>query len=290
PELASVPAAEPPAVVMEPMPPVEEAALPAAEAPEAARWLPGWMRLDDGSARGGVDAAPVETSASAVLLASTAAPPPAPPAPRVVGLRVEQALPGTATPARTVFGLQRRFGCLWLKLPAARLRRPRDGARPGAGAGPPAPAEGKGRHPAVLPDLARTHADLPAVQVAQPADDGQADAGALRMAGMGAAVAAAEQPVGVLGAEPRPGIDHLHAAVDQAHQDLAGGGVLDRVADQVAQRHRQRGLRRLDHQVALAAFQPQRQRLAAQLRPVRFQQLLGDHRHVAAALAALVAR
>src|SRR5690606_3805828 len=120
PELASVPAAEPPAVVMEPMPPVEEAALPAAEAPEAARWLPGWMRLDDGSARGGVDAAPVETSASAVLLASTAAPPPAPPAPRVVGLRVEQALPGTATPARSVFGLQRRFGCLWLTLSPAR--------------------------------------------------------------------------------------------------------------------------------------------------------------------------
>src|SRR5690606_22038338 len=116
PELASVPAAAPPAAVLEPMRPVEEAASPAAEAPEAARWLPGWMRLDDGSARGGVGAAPVETRASAGLLASTAAPPPAPPAPRVVGLRVEQALPGTATPARTVFGLQRRFGCLWLKL------------------------------------------------------------------------------------------------------------------------------------------------------------------------------
>jgi hypothetical protein len=65
--------------------------------------------------------------------------------------------------------------------------------------------------------------------------------------------------------------------------------VLHRVADQVAQRHRQGRLRRIDHQVALA-FQRQLQRLATQLGAVRIQQLLGHARDVAGALPALVAR
>lgn len=32
-----------------------------------------------------------------------------------VALRLEQTLPGTATPARTVFGLQQYFGCWWIR-------------------------------------------------------------------------------------------------------------------------------------------------------------------------------
>ncbi|MFT4180078.1 MAG: hypothetical protein QM612_11580 [Thermomonas sp.] len=36
--------------------------------------------------------------------------------PRLVGLRVEQVLADGHTPSRTVFGVQRRMGCLWLRL------------------------------------------------------------------------------------------------------------------------------------------------------------------------------
>lgn len=121
PVLSAAPASEPPPAVAEPErePVPELAGMSGSAPPEAARWLPDWMRMDGGgtgSARGSADEALAQAAAEPVLLASTAAPPPAPPPPRTVGLRVEQALPGTATPARTVFGLQRRFGCLWLKL------------------------------------------------------------------------------------------------------------------------------------------------------------------------------
>jgi len=36
--------------------------------------------------------------------------------PRPVGLRLEQTLGSTATPARTVFGLRRQYGCFWITL------------------------------------------------------------------------------------------------------------------------------------------------------------------------------
>jgi len=36
--------------------------------------------------------------------------------PNPVGLRLEQVLPGTATPARTVLALRRRYGCFWITL------------------------------------------------------------------------------------------------------------------------------------------------------------------------------
>jgi len=40
----------------------------------------------------------------------------APRRPRPVGLRLEQTLGSTATPARTVFGLRRQYGCFWITL------------------------------------------------------------------------------------------------------------------------------------------------------------------------------
>ena len=36
--------------------------------------------------------------------------------PRPIGLRIEQTLGSTATPARTVFGLRRQYGCFWITL------------------------------------------------------------------------------------------------------------------------------------------------------------------------------
>jgi len=41
----------------------------------------------------------------------------APPAPRVVGLRLEQTLRNSATPSRTVLGLHRNYDCWWISLP-----------------------------------------------------------------------------------------------------------------------------------------------------------------------------
>lgn len=41
---------------------------------------------------------------------------PAPSRPRPIGLRLEQTLANTATPARTVFGLRRQYGCFWITL------------------------------------------------------------------------------------------------------------------------------------------------------------------------------
>ncbi len=40
----------------------------------------------------------------------------APRRPRPIGLRLEQTLGSTATPARTVFGLRRQYGCFWITL------------------------------------------------------------------------------------------------------------------------------------------------------------------------------
>jgi hypothetical protein len=40
----------------------------------------------------------------------------APSRPRPIGLRIEQTLGSTATPARTVFGLRRQYGCFWITL------------------------------------------------------------------------------------------------------------------------------------------------------------------------------
>ncbi len=74
-----------------------------------ARWLPEWISTGDSTA-------PEDTRAALPEPPAPASPPrPAAP-PRTVGLRVEQVLPGSAAPARTVFNLERRFGCLWLKL------------------------------------------------------------------------------------------------------------------------------------------------------------------------------
>ena len=38
------------------------------------------------------------------------------PRPNPIGLRLEQVLPGTATPARTVLSLRRQYGCFWITL------------------------------------------------------------------------------------------------------------------------------------------------------------------------------
>lgn len=99
-----------PELPLAPEPPAT--APPVPSGPE--RWLPSWIPLGGANARDAGDAARPETPAApATLLASAA---PTPPQPRTVGLRVEQTLPGSATPSRTVFGMQRRFGCLWLRL------------------------------------------------------------------------------------------------------------------------------------------------------------------------------
>jgi len=55
---------------------------------------------------------------AAVVTAASPEPPaaPAPPRPRgPVAVRVEQTLENGITPARTVFGLQKHFGCWWIK-------------------------------------------------------------------------------------------------------------------------------------------------------------------------------
>lgn len=105
-------------------PPHTDAAAPATSGSAAtagregpARWLPGWMRMTPGGTGETRANAPADTpvTTAAVPLAAAVTPAPVPP-PRAVALRVEQTLPGTATPSRTVFALQRRFGCLWLRL------------------------------------------------------------------------------------------------------------------------------------------------------------------------------
>lgn len=58
------------------------------------------------------DAAPVPLAPGLVAVGTTEAPA----RPRPVGLRIEQTLGSTATPARTVFGLRRQYGCFWITL------------------------------------------------------------------------------------------------------------------------------------------------------------------------------
>jgi len=57
-----------------------------------------------------IDAAPVLGSDGQPVAEVT------PRRPRPVGLRLEQTLGSTATPARTVFGLRRQYGCFWITL------------------------------------------------------------------------------------------------------------------------------------------------------------------------------
>ncbi len=57
---------------------------------------------------------PDATVAAAATLPQQA--PAAPSRPRPVGLRLEQTLGNSATPARTVFGLRRQYGCFWITL------------------------------------------------------------------------------------------------------------------------------------------------------------------------------
>lgn len=83
-------------------------------------------RLESVVQRPLVDIAPVYASSeealpavpAAPLLGSDGQPLPevAPRRPRPVGLRLEQTLGNTATPARTVFGLRRQYGCFWITL------------------------------------------------------------------------------------------------------------------------------------------------------------------------------
>lgn len=74
-----------------------------------------------------VDIAPVYPQSEAALTEGPASAPlpggdaqpladVAPRRPRPVGLRLEQTLGNTATPARTVFGLRRQYGCFWITL------------------------------------------------------------------------------------------------------------------------------------------------------------------------------
>ncbi|MEG0184340.1 MAG: DUF4124 domain-containing protein [Stenotrophomonas sp.] len=84
-------------------------------------------RLESVVQRPLVDIAPVyPTSDEGAVVATDAAPVPGsdgqpvaevtPRRPRPVGLRLEQTLGSTATPARTVFGLRRQYGCFWITL------------------------------------------------------------------------------------------------------------------------------------------------------------------------------
>lgn len=57
---------------------------------------------------------PADPNASLVEAVEAAAPVAG--RPRPIGLRLEQTLGSTATPARTVFGLRRQYGCFWITL------------------------------------------------------------------------------------------------------------------------------------------------------------------------------
>lgn len=57
---------------------------------------------------------PVDPNATLVEAVEAAAPQAS--RPRPIGLRLEQTLGTTATPARTVFGLRRQYGCFWITL------------------------------------------------------------------------------------------------------------------------------------------------------------------------------
>jgi hypothetical protein len=75
-------------------------------------------RLDDLVQRPLLDIVPVladEPPAEPGVVAALDAQAPAPPVQNPVALRIEQTQANGITPARTVFGLQRHFGCWWIK-------------------------------------------------------------------------------------------------------------------------------------------------------------------------------
>lgn len=61
-----------------------------------------------------VDIAPVYPQVADVLSADVETT--APQRVRPIGLRLEQVLPGSATPTRAIFGLRREYGCFWITL------------------------------------------------------------------------------------------------------------------------------------------------------------------------------
>ena len=76
-------------------------------------------RLESVVQRPLVDIAPVYPESAPVMVdpaLAAAGPESAPSRPRPIGLRIEQTLGSTATPARTVFGLRRQYGCFWITL------------------------------------------------------------------------------------------------------------------------------------------------------------------------------
>lgn len=80
-----------------------------------AAWMPSWSAGQPADAATAATAATDGGGSEGDTAATTA---PAMPAarPRPVGLRIEQTLAGSATPARTVFGLRRDYGCFWIRL------------------------------------------------------------------------------------------------------------------------------------------------------------------------------
>lgn len=99
---------------------VVAAAPPAQGAPDAvpgparSNWRTQWIPSAPGQATQGADSTEAATAYADRMATPVPAPRPRPPRP--VGLRLEQTLAGTATPSRTVFGLRRNFGCLWISL------------------------------------------------------------------------------------------------------------------------------------------------------------------------------
>lgn len=61
-------------------------------------------------------APPPPPDPNATLVEAVEAAAPAAGRPRPIGLRLEQTLGNTATPARTMFGLRRQYGCFWITL------------------------------------------------------------------------------------------------------------------------------------------------------------------------------
>lgn len=97
-------------------PPAQDAVEPAAT-PGRADWRTQWIPSAAAPTANNVDADAAVGTVPAASPAPDAIPVPAPRRqPRPVALRVEQTLAGSATPSRTVFGLRRNFGCLWISL------------------------------------------------------------------------------------------------------------------------------------------------------------------------------
>lgn len=75
-----------------------------------AAWMPSWRQVPIAG-----NTTPADATAPGPTPESPAAATPSRPYP--VALRIEQTLPRSATPARTVFGLHRAYGCFWISLP-----------------------------------------------------------------------------------------------------------------------------------------------------------------------------